>query len=128
MKIKNDFVTNSSSTCYIVDIPDNFYFIHENKELSNKLNKYLEELIDKGQGSYGCWAELSELNLERFSKDGKNSEFDSFNDEVYKEIIENFTIMEIEFGPDCESTIVNINSKYFREKLRIINKEYENKK
>ncbi len=50
MKIKTDFVTNSSSTCYIVIIPPNFETTKE--ELEKSLDWQLDDEDEEGEESY----------------------------------------------------------------------------
>lgn len=124
MKIKSDFVTNSSSTSYLVFIPDNFDYEIVNRviDASHTIQKDIEELNE--------WTE-------RKGKDCKKEIEDAFKDlvngkSVYHYDCDSFyTIHEIlhelglvvsvkELSGSQDGHIINLNSKDIKSKLETI--------
>jgi hypothetical protein len=111
MKIKQDFVTNSSSICYIVLLPENFQVKTEDEEMNKKFELYLNELEEKGEVEFGYWAEF---NLD-FSD---ITDMEEFVEQVYQDIVSKYLIKKIDFGADYPDKIVNLNSKQIKEKIK----------
>ena len=100
MKIKNDFVTNSSSCSYIVCIPDMNKFI---KELSKKI-EVPEKFIDKFRRNH----EYINFGYDYEDDESGYSTYDKFNE--MHAVVEDlgYVIMFDEGGPENQPTYLNI--------------------
>ena len=129
MKIKGDFITNSSSTSYVVYIPDDFdykdhieelktddiwkdYDHEEEKEYKKKIWKQIEYTFnelktseDSIPGEKGCmppWYYIVEHFIEK----------------------KGFVVSEVNVG-SCEGTITNVNNPAIKKKIELIRKKIE---
>lgn len=136
MKIKNSFVTNSSSTGYIVSIPDRFN-IKECVEYldANHLFQNLDNLEDVDEEKDRFINYIISL-FETLRDDDVIGTYDCDNgceNVAYYEIINiiqdnKLIICEVDLGPD-EGYIENLNRKTLEDKLNQIEKQkfpYEN--
>jgi hypothetical protein len=118
MKTKIDFVTNSSSTCYIVSIPKDLVVNLDIEDEESKLKAlgYIEKLRDYGIIEFGSYSEdIGDLGL-------SSDDQDTLANSIYDQILDKkYIIEQIEFGPDIPHQIVNVNSKRIREKMERMN-------
>lgn len=115
MKIKADFVTNSSSTAYIMFVPPNYELNEE------ELQKVAQKHWDDGEGnsdSFDTAEEYKERVLEDFEDfmgDSFMYEEDAMGFYTLKEILTSkFEILSIDIGPDS-GQIHNISSEKVNE-------------
>jgi len=119
MKIKADFVTNSSSTVYIVFVPPNYELNEE------ELQKVAQKHWDDGEGnsdSFDTAEEYKERVLEDFEDfmgDSFMYEEDTMGFYTLKEILTSkFEILSIDVGPDS-GQIRNISSEKVKEIIAV---------
>jgi hypothetical protein len=95
MKIRNGFVSNSSSSSFIVLLPDNFLEIIDYEKIinTNELNKF-KKLLNKFIEENGIWME-----------DIYNYNGNSF-DEILYDILEPYIVTSIDVAPDAGQFIV----------------------
>ena len=119
MKVKNDFVTNSSSTSYIVAIPDNFdpekyfdKFIECTLDATGESLEFINESIDKKTFCNTL------INLSLGTNIWQDNFYETFRG--FYEFFERlgFVIAEINSGPD-DGTITSVSQTKLKE---IVNK------
>ena len=94
MKIKMDFVTNSSSTCYVVAIPQNLEIQTENETANNFIKIILDQLKTEGVVEFGWCAEYP---FERPEGDDQDIIMENFYDGIHNKILnKDFLIFEEE--------------------------------
>jgi len=120
MKIKQDFVTNSSSTCYIIALPMDIQVKSEDNDLNIKLEKYLNYIKSGGVVDYGMEADYAEYNI--YFTD--YNELKQFYDEIYN-ILDKYSIVRSDHGADYSDMIININSERMKNKMELLINEYE---
>jgi hypothetical protein len=141
MKIKGDFITNSSSTSLIVYIPETFDIVEHLSKMSifeyfdeyrNYCNNCNEDDDDKILDGY----KQEIISTFEDLKNGYLVVEDDSMYEAYKEIVDiilcnNFCIEKI-VDSDMRGKILNINSVKYRDKINKLNSNsedlYENKK
>lgn len=108
MKIKNDFVTNSSSCSYIVCIPDPVECVQRLEELMDLPKSWGDSITDNGDE---IW----------FNMDGENS-YELFQD--MNGILHDFgyVLHHLDFGPDNQPMYINV-SNYLKKINNIVEKE-----
>ena len=113
MKIKNDFVTNSSSTSYIVCIPDMNFFISQVEEhikLSDRVKQILQLSIN---------SEYIYLNEDK-DEDDDLREFWKIHKVADKL---GYVLMFNENGPDNYPEYINVGCKDIMKKIKKIVEE-----
>ena len=118
MTIKQDFVTNSSSTCYIVNLPENFKIESEDLELNQKIELYINQLKTTGDVEFGSYADYGfKLSIDKNTKYKTNFEIDYFTGLIYEKIMgSKFLIYKVEgCGSDSPDRIINLNSQKLKE-------------
>ncbi len=126
MKIKSDFVTNSSSTSYIIYLPENFDVLTAVEEKvpqvldwlgDNEESKMLlKDLIEEAQTS-------SEIYMDVYNWRGKYKNVDFQNVfGVFSTIVRELGLIidGIDTGPDDIQVYINIGSSQTKEKIRNI--------
>jgi hypothetical protein len=106
MKIKTDFVTNSSSTCYIVYVPPDF------KTTIKELESMLDWQLDEEDYEEDCLLKSAEDGIKSL-QDGCNISLEdirpnSFYALKYLLVKKGFVIAQVESGPDGMDTITGI--------------------
>jgi len=95
MKTRNGFVSNSSSSSFVVLLPDNFdvdSFVTE--ELVNSLDEYTLEDIESDDVVDGV-----RKIIKNFIKDGE-TDYDNCSISIVSEVLKDYIIASIEGGPD----------------------------
>jgi hypothetical protein len=140
MKVKHDFVTNSSTSCYIVYIPESYKVT--TSELKKIYKRGAVELYDEEENQveeknvtdvmWTEWEEKLNILIEDLKK-GEGFDFESlYNDynggvvSFAHEIIGQFTLSSTEVGGG-NTTIVVPLSKNDINKIHELDKEYESK-
>jgi DNA phosphorothioation-dependent restriction protein DptG len=129
MKIKGDFITNSSSTSYVVYIPDDFDYKDyiEDIKTDDIWNDYCEEEnkdeIDK------IWKHIKNIfNELKTSEDSILGENGYMSPGYY--IVEHFikkmgfVVSEVNIG-SCQGTVTNVNNPAIKKKIELIRKKIE---
>lgn len=118
MKVKSDFVTNSSSTCYVIAIPKNLKVKTENKTVNKFIKILLDELKTEGVVEVGMCAEYKFTIPEDDDGDIMDGLFDAIHDKI---LSEEFVIFSEDFGPDYPDKIINLNTDRFRDRINKFN-------
>ena len=101
MKIRNGFVSNSSSSSYIVVIPDGF-----KPKKENQITKILWDiLLRKGELNRDCMFH----DIEPESDDETDAIYDTFDN--LTEELKPYCLAEIETGADNGSSIILLDNK-----------------
>jgi len=111
MKTRNGFVSNSSSSSYIVLLPKNFQLNLEAPKTKSKIEEYYETSPQKVTEAF--------RNLTRDGDFWKQSGWAEF--EVLIQALDNYIIAQVEHGPD-EGQIILV-SKRMKERVASILKE-----
>ena len=114
MKIRNGFVSNSSSSSYIVVIPDGF-----KPKKDDQITKILWDILlrNKCLNNQYMWDEIQAESDKETDKIQK-----AFNDLLYKEL-EPYVVSDIGTGPDDGTGIILIDNKKIRKIWGIIKYE-----
>lgn len=115
MKIKLDFITNSSSTAYVVMIPKNFDVAKAFSEISDKYSYYEEELEEQFNDSKPAFLESIVSNIETL-KNGS----DLWGDETKgfgttMEMLELFVVASVDISGDTGGILTGVNMKRIEE-------------
>ncbi len=108
MKIRAGFVSNSSSSSFVVILPSNFMETIKFEELfkkENKINKF-KKFLDKFIKDEGYWRDY----------DNDDEEEDDFY-EILSDLINPYIITDIEGGPDNGDKIVVLNHEEIKKLL-----------
>jgi len=134
MKLKNDFVTNSSSTCYLIYLPDNFN-IEEVLSFKERFNifspEYRNHINDIEEHHLNGEKFTHEIFIKEFNEQlikcsvcycDENIWFYLFRDYLENLENENFPLLikEISLSRNDVDVIININSKNINKKIRKI--------
>jgi hypothetical protein len=111
MKIKQDFITNSSSTCYLIYIPDNFKIGTELSWLDYifrpKACKYfaefIEEIMTYNETNSSEYFSYSKKDLSRDSQDELRN--------MISRLAQKYEVSKTVIEGGLDDVIVNINSK-----------------
>ena len=128
MKIKSDFVTNSSSTSYIIYLPENFDVLAAVQEkkpelfdwLSSEKNKILlKDIIEKVKKDSEIMMDAYDWVRSNPSYSGQDC-YEVFN--VFYRIVSELGLIidGIDTGPDDIQVYINIGSSEAKEKIRNI--------
>ncbi len=128
MKIKSDFVTNSSSTSYIIYLPENFDVLNAIKEkkpelldrLSSEKNKlFLNDVIEKAKKDSEVLMDSYDWVASNPLYTGKDC-YEVFD--VFHMIISELGLIVdgIDTGPDDIQIYINVGSSKAKEKIKKI--------
>lgn len=115
MKIRNGFVSNSSSSSFVILLPENFLDIVDYKKITDEYEDFpldafkglLKQLVDDGGF---CNEEIYEYS----KKYDKHHEYDFYDN--LDDVIRPYVIAEVEGGPD-DGQIIVADSKKINEIL-----------
>jgi len=124
MKIRNGFVSNSSSSSFIILFPDGFDPIHD-----SVINKNIDEYIKLNptiwMERYYRYVELTKDKINKFLNDflRDGADYESDTVEILSNILGEYAVKIVESGPDVKFIVLLNNEKI---KMALKGKNNEN--
>lgn len=130
MKIKSDFVTNSSSTSYIIYLPENFDILAAAKEKvpqvldwldnSEESKMLLKDLIEEVKTNSEIYMDVYDWKNKYENAEFKKSVHHVFS--VFSTIVRELGLIVdgIDTGPDYIQVYINVGSSKAKEKIKKI--------